>query len=119
MKIYSGHCHCGAVQFEVDTDLDGPFRCNCSLCARRGTIIQIVPATRFRVISGEDMLTKYGNRDFSKHFFCRTCGIQCFTRLTVNMKLENEPSVGVNVGCLEGVDLGVLEPGVFDGAHAL
>ena len=119
MKTYTGHCHCGAVQFEVDTDLSGPFRCNCSFCSRRGTTIEIVPATRFRLISSENALTKYGKRDFSKHFFCRTCGIQCFTRLTVNMKLENEPSVGVNLGCLDGVDLSTFEAQLFDGAHAL
>ena len=72
MKTHHGHCHCGAVQFEVDTDLAGPFRCNCSLCIRRGTTIEIVPATRFRLISGENSLTQYGQRDFSKHFFCST-----------------------------------------------
>ncbi len=119
MKTYSGHCHCGAVHFEVDTDVSAPFRCNCSLCVRRGTTIEIVPASQFRLISGEAALTRYGSREFSKHYFCRTCGIQCFTRLTVNMKLENEPSVGVNLGCLDGADVESLTPALFDGAHAL
>lgn len=119
MKTYKGSCHCGAVQFEVDTDLSGAFRCNCSLCTRRSTAIEIVPATQFKLLQGEAALTQYGKRDFSKHFFCSTCGIQCFTRLAVNLKLEPVPSIGVNIGCLEGADLGKRELPVFDGAHML
>lgn len=115
METYLGKCHCGAVSFEVDTDLTSTFRCNCSFCVRRGAVINKVPAEQFRLLAGETVLTRYGSRDFSKHFFCSRCGIQCFTRIT----RDDESSVAVNVGCLEDVDLETLEPRLFDGANLL
>jgi len=115
MNTYSGHCHCGSVAFEVETDFENLFRCNCSFCARRGAVMDKVPTTSFRVVKGNETLGRYGNRDFSKHFFCVTCGIQCFTRITRG----TEESVAVNVGCLDGVDLDLSEPRLFDGAHLL
>jgi hypothetical protein len=115
MKTYSGRCHCGAIGFEVDADFAELFRCNCSFCTRRAAVMHKVPATRFRVVKGEESLVRYGNRDFSKHFFCGTCGIQCFTRITRG----TEESVALNVGCLEGVDRELPEPRLFDGANLL
>jgi len=115
MNSYSGHCHCGTVTFEVETDFENLFRCNCSFCVRRGAVMVKVPATRFRLVKGEESLGRYGNRDFSKHFFCGTCGINCFTRISRG----TEASVAVNFGCLDGVDRELPEPALFDGANLL
>jgi len=115
MKTYQGKCHCGAVRFEVDTDLASSFRCNCTFCVRRGATMQKVPEAQFHLLSGESDLSKYGGRDFSKHFFCSKCGINCFTRLDWN----NQKSVAVNVGCLEGANLDALQPSLFDGLNKL
>jgi len=115
MEKYSGRCHCGTVTFEVETDFATLFRCNCSFCARRSAVMNKVPANRFRVVEGEDSLVRYGNRDFSKHFFCGTCGIQCFTRIT----REAKESVAVNVGCLEGINRVLPEPHLYDGKNLL
>ncbi len=36
-KSYSGSCHCGAVAYDVELDVSGAIKCNCSICepARR------------------------------------------------------------------------------------
>lgn len=112
---YAGNCHCGAVRFEVATDLSNPGRCNCSFCRRRGTVLQQVPPEKFHLSAGEDSLSKYGNREFSKHYFCRVCGIHCFTKA----HLEDKNFVVVNLGCLQGVEIEQLEPQLFDGARLL
>ena len=111
MSNYEGACHCGSVQFQVESDLDDPVRCNCSFCVRRGALLQKVPADRFVLASGSENLTRYGSRSFSDHFFCRQCGIHTFTRSSRN----GENSVVVNVGCLRGVEVDSFTPRLFDG----
>lgn len=115
MKTYEGSCHCGSIRFRVTTDLSDPVQCNCSFCARRGATLQKVPADRFRVIDGEEKLSKYGERDFSDHFFCNACGIHTFTRTTRG----DVDAVVVNLACVTGVDVDALSPRTFDGANLL
>ena len=60
MTTHQGHCHCGAVRFEMDSTVDSALQCNCSFCIRRGTTIHRVPADKFRLLAGEE-----------PHFFSR------------------------------------------------
>jgi len=115
VSTYSGSCHCGSVEFQVDTDLGDPVRCNCSFCIRRGALLQKVSANLFRVTRGDESLTRYGSRDFSDHYFCSQCGIHTFTRSRRN----SENAVVVSVACLNGVDPESLVPRLFDGAKLL
>ena len=77
--------------------------------------MQKVPAELFKVIRGNEILSVYGSRDFSDHFFCKTCGIHLYTRSTRN----GEDAVVVNIGCLAGVDVDAMVPRIFDGANRL
>jgi hypothetical protein len=52
MRTYRGACHCGKVQFEVQSSLEPAFRCNCSLCRPRGAVMTKIPEQRFRLLSG-------------------------------------------------------------------
>ncbi len=76
----AGGCHCGAVRYEAD--LPDAFEvedCNCSMCAMSGNIHVILPASRFRLIQGQDNLTEYAfNTRTARHLFCRTCGVKSF-----------------------------------------
>jgi len=115
MGTLRGNCHCGTVEFAVVTDLDEPFQCNCSFCIRRGGVLQKVATGDFQVLTGEGELTRYGARSFSDHFFCSTCGIHLFTRIS----RANEEAVAVNLACVDGIDLKSLTPRLFDGAKLL
>ena len=110
MKTYTGGCHCGAVRYEVDTDLSGTLACNCSHCAKKGFILQFVDVENFRLLQGEDMLTSYRfNKKSIDHLFCKICGVQSFSRGVTF------PKVAINVRCLDDVDIDSLSPRKFDG----
>ena len=116
--VHRGGCHCRRVRFEVDAPADiEALDCNCSICRMTGFLHLIVPAARFRLLSGEEALTEYTfNTGAAKHRFCKVCGVKSFY-----IPRSNPDGVDVNVNCLDPVpaDLNV-EP--FDGqnweAHA-
>lgn len=80
MTWHAGGCHCKAVRFEVAL----PSRievedCDCSVCLMSQNAHIIVPASRFRLISGADKLSTYTfNTHTAKHQFCSVCGIKSF-----------------------------------------
>ncbi|MCV6615480.1 MAG: GFA family protein [Cellvibrionaceae bacterium] len=98
LHSYSGSCHCGRVQFEVDSP-DNPEieDCNCSICSKSGYLHLIVPGQRFRLLKGEDELSCYTfNAKVAKHYFCRHCGVKPFY-----IPRSNPDGVDVNVRCLD------------------
>ncbi|HEX4985349.1 MAG TPA: hypothetical protein VFV71_04675, partial [Burkholderiales bacterium] len=60
LVTYAGGCHCRAVRFEVDASrpIDA-IDCNCSICSMTGFLHLVVPASRFRLLSGGDMIETY------------------------------------------------------------
>ena len=79
-RTYHGSCHCGAVRFEAELDLNaGTSKCNCSICAKARFWKIIVGADAFRLVSGAEDLGDYrfGDRVI-RHRFCRHCGVKTF-----------------------------------------
>lgn len=76
-RLYQGGCHCGAVRFEAQADLDETTRCNCSICARtRLWKVDVEPA-EVRILTGESQLQDYTFGSGAVHHrFCRTCGVK-------------------------------------------
>jgi hypothetical protein len=111
---HHGGCHCGAVRFHVDLDLDQPATtCNCSICSRSGTILSFVPSSQLVLDQGEDNLTDYQfNKKVIHHLFCKTCGIKTFGR---GVGPGGQEMVAVNVRCLDNVDLERVPTRHFDG----
>ena len=44
MQTWRGNCHCGAVQFEIDTDFPELTTCDCSICRRKNALMVKVHA---------------------------------------------------------------------------
>ena len=117
-RRYEGSCHCGAVRFEADLDLSkGTFKCNCSVCFKTRAWLTGIPASDFRLLSGEQSLVDY---QFGKHQlhhpFCKTCGVRPFSR----GKNQGQDFVAVRVTALDGVDpqeLIAAPVQYFDGRH--
>ena len=111
---HTGGCHCGKVRYEVTLDLSEPaLTCNCSMCGRSGTMLRFVPAEKFRLLSGEDVLTHYRfNSKVIDHQFCSVCGIKSFASGTSKDGAETR---AINVRCLDDVDLQALSTRHVDG----
>ncbi len=110
--VYKGRCHCGAIRFEVRTELEGLVRCNCSLCVRRGAVMHYVAPLDFTLISGIEQLAthRFGSRR-AAHHFCKVCGIFPFFL----SDWVGQQHYVVNVACLEGVDPYEQETTLIDG----
>ena len=99
----SGSCHCGAVQFTVDGEIDKAIECNCSHCSRKGFLLWFVPRDALQVTAGGDRLTTYTfNRHAIQHRFCPVCGVQPFG---LGSMPDGTPMAAINIRCLHDVDL--------------
>jgi hypothetical protein len=109
--VHRGGCHCRRVRFEVDAPADiEALDCNCSICRMTGFLHLIVPAVRFRLLSGEDALTEYTfNTGAAKHRFCKVCGVKSFY-----IPRSHPDGVDVNVRCLDAGTMASLAIVPFD-----
>lgn len=111
---HTGGCHCGAVRFEVQA----PARievtdCNCSMCAKAGYLHLIVTRDRFKLLSGEDVLTKYEfNTGTAKHYFCSVCGVKSFY-----VPRSHPNGYSVNARCLDEGTVEAMEVVKKDGRN--
>jgi hypothetical protein len=112
-RTYTGSCHCGAVTYQAEMELGPVIACNCSMCSRMGWLLAFVPADRFKLLSGDDVLSDYQfNTRTIHHTFCSRCGVRSFTS---GADREGNEIRSINVRCLEGVDIDALEVKKVDG----
>ena len=111
--VHRGGCHCRRVRFEVDAPADlEALDCNCSICRMTGFLHLIVPASRFRLLSGAEDLAEYTfNTGAAKHRFCRHCGIKSFY-----VPRSHPDGIDVNVRCLDEGSIASLAIVPFDDA---
>ncbi len=113
-KTFSGGCHCGQVRYEVRSDLNSVISCNCSICSKRGSLLNFVPASEFELKTGGESLIDYQfHKHVIHHLFCSTCGIVSFAR---GIGADGSEMVAVNVRCLDNIDLASLTITPFDGS---
>ncbi|HMD75213.1 MAG TPA: GFA family protein [Steroidobacteraceae bacterium] len=112
MITHKGGCHCGRVRFEVIApailQVDD---CNCSICRKAGFLHLIVPAERFKLLTGREALTTYSfNTHTAKHLFCSTCGIKSFY-----VPRSHPDGFSVNARCLDGGTVEDMQIRAIDG----
>jgi hypothetical protein len=114
LKTHKGACHCGAIQFEVDAPSHlHAHACNCSICYKSAGDQMIVPASRFRLICGDDSISTYTfNTGGAKHTFCKVCGIKPFYT-----PRSNQDGYSVNLRCVERTYIESVEVDIFDGQN--
>ena len=101
VKTHEGSCHCGAVAYEVELDLNGLIECNCSHCYRKGLVLAFVAPDAFRVTADGPQTEYRFNTHKIIHRFCETCGVQSFARGTTP---NGQPVVAVNIRTLTDVE---------------
>ena len=115
MTKYVGSCHCGAVRFEIEAEIDHVRVCDCSICSMRGALNFRIPRANLRLLTPWDALSLYqwGSRT-AKDYFCPKCGILPFRRPSDPTPQELREGVqpfdgwAVNVRCLKGVNFSSL-----------
>lgn len=96
--LYTGSCHCGKVRFEVEGEIDGACACNCSMCARKGSLLWFVPRDALRLQTpDEDIATYLFNKHVIRHRFCPSCGIHPFAEGT---DPKGNAMAAVNLRCV-------------------
>jgi hypothetical protein len=119
---YDGGCHCGAVRYKVDLDLDqGTLRCNCSLCSKSRAWFAFAPADSFMLTNGGDQIHYRWNppnrpQPNLTYHICSTCGVRTHAE---GMDPKGNHIVAVQVATLEGADPDALAKSVHyvDGRH--
>ncbi|HEX4873175.1 MAG TPA: GFA family protein [Nevskiaceae bacterium] len=114
MLDHHGGCHCGAVRFRFQAPAQVRVqRCNCSMCARTGYEHLIVPATRFTLLQGAQVLQTYTfNTGVARHLFCQICGIKSFY-----VPRSNPDGYSINLRCVEPGTLRAVDYEDFDGQN--
>jgi hypothetical protein len=71
--------------------------CNCSICSKAGYLHLVVPADRFKLLSGSDTISTYTfNTQMARHLFCSVCGIKSFY-----VPRSHPDGISVNARCID------------------
>ena len=112
MVTHSGGCHCGRVRFEVIAPRRlNVSQWNCSICSKAGYLHLVVPADRFKLLSGRDVLKTYSfNTHTAKHLFRSVCGVKSFY-----VPRSHPDGFSVNARCIDSETIEELTVTPFNG----
>lgn len=112
--LYQGSCHCGAIAFEVEGEIDGALSCNCSMCRRKGSLLWFVARDQMRLHTAEQAAATYTfNKHVIKHRFCATCGIHPYGE---GIDPKGNAMAAINLRCVDNIDLDRVPVQHYNGA---
>jgi hypothetical protein len=81
------------------------------MCSKSAYLHLIVPADRFKLLSGEESLSTYSfNTHVAKHFFCSVCGVKSFY-----IPRSHPDGISVNARCIDGGTIEAMSITPFNG----
>jgi hypothetical protein len=115
--MLNGKCLCESVRIEIDAPLGPVIACHCSLCRRStGSAFNpnaSVPADRFRVNAGQELVREYSRAPGAYRAFCSRCGSPLYGRS------DDYPNmVRVRLGTLESTGGARLIAHIFTASKA-
>ena len=110
---YTGSCHCGNVKFEVEGEVDSGLACNCSMCARKGSLLWFVGRDQLKLLTPDANASTYTfNKHVIKHRFCTKCGIHPYGE---GKDPKGNAMAAINLRVLEDFDLDAVKVHHYDG----
>ena len=108
--MLTGHCHCGAVAFEVNGPILTFQHCHCETCRRiHGTVYNSSAVTErsgFNLLSGAESITEYESTPGKKRCFCSRCGSPIYSYRDAEQRY-----IVLRMGTVDG------DPGVRPSRH--
>lgn len=114
-KKHTGSCHCGAVKFEVELDASKGSRCNCTVCTKIAGVGAIVKPHELVVLTSDEHLSTYVCGPVATRYFCKHCGVHCFSR--GHLPEVGGDYAGVYMNTLDDVDPATIALTYWDGRH--
>jgi hypothetical protein len=116
VRKHAGSCHCGSVKFEIEVDATSGMRCNCTVCTKVGVLMGMAKPEGLRILAGERDLSFYEwGAKTAKRYFCKRCGVSCFSR--GYLEQLGGDYVCVSFNALDDVDPSDVKMVHWDGRH--
>lgn len=100
--MLEGACHCGSVKWTYSLPLESVTACNCTLCARYGSLWAYAHLNHGITTTGPTSSYMRGSK-INKYHFCTNCGCVVYylaikpdeqgrLRMAVNLRTTTEPA---------------------------
>lgn len=84
--MYQGGCLCGAIKYEIESDLKAVVNCHCGFCSKAHgaafTTLLFVPLANLTITEGKESLKSYHVENLNAdRCFCSKCGTRLYNSL--------------------------------------
>ena len=98
---HKGSCLCGAVAFEITTEIDKTGACHCDMCRAwsGGVYLGVEVPKGGLVVEDDSHVRTYSSSPWAERAFCGTCGSSLWYRITAEGPMQGVCHLGL--GTLE------------------